>query len=78
MTYFAGGLRSFDISDPYQPKEVGYFVPGDPEERLSRPYLPTNLVPQYEDLIIDARGFIYVGDRTRGLTVLRYTGPDPS
>ena len=76
LTYFAGGLRLYDIRDPYQPREVGYFVPGDPQERLSRPYLPTNLVPQYEDLLIDSRGFIYVGDRNYGLTVLRYTGPD--
>jgi hypothetical protein len=76
LTYFAGGLRIYDIRDPYQPREVGYFVPADPQERLSRPYLPTNLVPQYEDILIDARGFIYVGDRNYGLTVLRYTGPD--
>lgn len=75
LTYFAGGLRLYDISDPYQPREVGYFVPGDPDERLSRPYLPTNLVPQYEDVLVDSRGFIYVGDRNYGLTVLKYTGP---
>lgn len=75
LTYFAGGLRLYDIRDPYQPREVGYFVPADPQERLSRPYLPTKLVPQYEDVLVDARGFIYVGDRNYGLTVLRYTGP---
>lgn len=75
LTYFAGGLRVFDIADPYQPREVGYFVPGDPSERLSRPYLPTNLVPQFEDILIDSRGYIYIGDRNYGLTVLRYTGP---
>ena len=76
LTYFAGGLRLYDIRDPYQPREIGYFVPGDPQERLARPYLPTKLVPQYEDILIDSRGFIYVGDRNYGLTVLRYTGPD--
>jgi len=76
LTYFAAGLRIYDISDPYQPREVGYFVPADPAERLSRPYLPTNLVPQYEDILIDARGYIYVGDRNYGLTILRYTGPE--
>jgi hypothetical protein len=26
-TFFKGGLRAYDISDPYQPKEVGIFVP---------------------------------------------------
>ena len=76
LTYFAGGLRTYDISDPYQPREVGYFVPGDPTERLGRPYLPTNLVPQFEDILIDSRGYIYIGDRNYGLTVLRYTGPE--
>ena len=27
VTWFAGGLRAIDIANPYQPKEVGYYVP---------------------------------------------------
>jgi hypothetical protein len=75
LTYFAAGLRLYDIRDPYTPREVGYFVPADPKERLSRPHLPTKLVPQFEDILVDARGFIFIGDRNYGLTVLKYTGP---
>jgi hypothetical protein len=75
LCYFSAGLRMYDISDPYMPKEVGYFVPGDPEERLSRPHLPTNLIPQYEDVLWDARGYMYVSDKNYGLTILKYTGP---
>ena len=30
-TFFGGGLRAFDLENPYQPKEVGYFVPNIPE-----------------------------------------------
>ena len=29
-TFFNGGLRAYDISNPYQPKEVGVFVPPAP------------------------------------------------
>ena len=29
-TFFNGGLRAYDISNPYQPKEVGAFVPPAP------------------------------------------------
>ena len=34
-TFFNGGLRAYDISNPYQPKEVGMFVP--PAPRVRRP-----------------------------------------
>lgn len=27
VTWFGGGLRAIDVSNPYQPKEVGYYVP---------------------------------------------------
>ena len=27
VTWFAGGLRALDLSNPFAPKEVGYYVP---------------------------------------------------
>lgn len=70
MTYFNAGLRLFDISDPLQPAEVGWFVPQDPQDRHGP--LPTTLVTQFEDVLVDARGYIYCTDKNHGLFVLRY------
>lgn len=70
MTYFNAGLRLFDIADPLQPVEVGRFVPEEPQER--RGALPTTLVTQFEDVLVDARGYIYCTDKNHGLFVLRY------
>ena len=35
-TFFNGGLRAYDISNPYQPKEVGAFVPPPPKRHAGR------------------------------------------
>lgn len=72
LTYFSAGLRCYDIRNPYEPREVGYFVPSDPAERISRPYLPSRLIPQYEDVFVDRRGYAYISDKNYGLTVLKY------
>lgn len=72
MTYFNAGLRLYDIADPREPVEVGWFVPEDPKVR--RGPLPTDLVTQFEDVIVDTRGYIYCTDKNHGLFVLRY-GP---
>src|SRR4051812_29097917 len=69
MAYFNAGLRIFDISDPYQPVETGWYVPGNPTER--RGTLPSTLVTQFEDVLVDARGYIYCTDKNHGLFVLR-------
>jgi len=74
LTYFNAGLRLYDIRDPCYPREVGYFVPADPPQRLGQPSVPTRLVTQYEEVLVDTRGFIYVSDKNYGLTILRYTG----
>ena len=70
MTYFNAGLRIFDISDERLPIEVGYFVPPVPETR--RGGLPKTMAPQSEDVVVDARGFIYVSDKNHGVYILRH------
>ena len=69
MTWFNAGLRAFDLSDPYRPREVGFFVPEDPRRRLGT--LPTALVTQFEDVLMDRRGYVYCTDKNHGLFVLR-------
>jgi hypothetical protein len=68
MTYFNAGLRLFDVRNPRAPREVGHFVPADPHTR--RGVLPKTLVTQFEDVLIDARGYIFCTDKNHGLFVL--------
>lgn len=73
LTYFNAGLRVYDIADERQPREIAYFVPPDPAER--RGLLPKSaLVAQSEDVLVDARGAIYLTDKNHGLYVLRLDG----
>ena len=51
-TFFNGGLRAYDISNPYQPKEVGAFVPPPPKGT------PAGAV-QLNDVFVDERGIVY-------------------
>lgn len=69
LTYFNAGLRVYDISDERAPREVGSFVPPDPRTRVGP--LPTTLVTQTEDVLVDARGNIYITDKNHGIYVLR-------
>ena len=69
LSYFNAGLRIYDISDPYVPREVAYYVPEDPGER--RGLLPKTLVTQSEDVLVDRRGNIYVTDKNHGVHILR-------
>jgi hypothetical protein len=71
LTYFTAGLRIIDIADPRQPVEIGYFLPPEPEQRIG--VLPKTLTSQTEDVLVDARGYIYITDKNEGLWVLRYT-----
>ena len=69
MTYFNAGLRIFDISDPWLPKEVAFFEPPDPVHRRGK--LPTKLVCSSEDVVVDARGVIYMSDKNHGVYILK-------
>ena len=35
-TFFNGGVRAYDVSDPYSPREIAYFVPPAPERLEDR------------------------------------------
>ena len=58
-TFFNGGVRVFDTTDPFHVQEVAYFVPGKP--RLS----PSGAV-QVNDVYVDDRKIVYTVDRFGG------------
>ena len=74
VTWFNAGLRAFDISDPYMPSEVGWFVPperSDAKEQHGNHASPFNWT---EDVTQDARGYIYADDDKWGIWILRDPG----
>ena len=57
--FFNAGVRAFDVRDPFQPRELGFFVPPPP------PGSPAGAV-QINDVYVDERGVIYAVDRHTG------------
>jgi hypothetical protein len=58
-TFFNGGLRVFDTSNPFQPQEIAYFVPGAP--KMS----PAGAI-QINDVWVDENRTVYCVDRFAG------------
>ena len=73
--YFGAGLRVFDTTDPFIPKEIAYFMPPDPEVDLFNnedgTLLPGSKVAITEDCLVDDRGFIYVDTFQDGLYIVK-------
>jgi hypothetical protein len=67
VVWFAAGLRIVDWSNPFQPKEVGYYLPAG---------TPDCPCPQSNDVYYDRQsGLIYVSDRAGlGLHIVEFTG----
>ena len=56
-TFFNGGIRIFDTTNPFQPEEVAYYIPQIPEGADAN---GTN------DVHVDENGIMYVVDRLQG------------
>ena len=66
-SFFNAGVRAYDVSNPYQPQEIAYFVPEAP--KLSRAG-----AIQLNDVFVDERRVVYTVDRyAGGLYILEMT-----
>ena len=70
-TYQNAGVRVFDISDAYAPKEAGAWVPPQPA-RLADTRPNRARVIQSADVFVDSTGLIYCTDYNAGLYILEY------
>ena len=69
--YFHAGMRVYDYSDPYNPKEIAYFIPPDPEKTLYEVDTPGPLLGSAEDCVVDDRGYIFMNTTHDGMYVLK-------
>jgi hypothetical protein len=80
VTWFNAGVRAIDIRDPFQPKEVGYFIPAITEATDKRCIKVDGqdrckVAIQSNNVETDDRGYIYVVDRANtGMHILELTG----
>lgn len=74
IAYFNAGIRVIDVSDPYNMRELGYYIPKT--NAKSHPMGENQKTAiQINDVTIDHRGLAYATDRVgTGLFIVEYTG----
>jgi hypothetical protein len=82
IAWFNAGVRAIDIRDPFNPKEVAYFIPAITDKTDRRcvkvgDEQRCKVAIQTNNVETDDRGYIYIVDRANtGMHVLELTG-DP-
>ncbi|MBK1662266.1 LVIVD repeat-containing protein [Paracraurococcus ruber] len=80
IAFFNAGVRALDIRNPYQPREVGHFIPAITDRTAPRcvtvegqPRCKRAI--QTNNVETDARGLVYIVDRANtGVHILEVTG----
>jgi hypothetical protein len=70
-TYQNAGVRAYDITNPFRPEEIGWFVPPTPR-RWMEPLRGRAKVLHTADVFVTAEGLAFVTDYDAGLYILQW------
>jgi hypothetical protein len=80
VAHFNAGVRAVDVRNPFQPKEIGYYIPAITDKTDKRcvgqgAEQHCKIAIQTNNVEVDDRGYIYIVDRANtGMHILEVTG----
>ena len=81
ISFFNAGVRALDVRNPFNPKEIAYYIPAITDKTDQRcvgrgAEQHCKVAIQTNNVEVDDRGYIYAVDRANtGMVILSLTGP---